>query len=770
MAAGGGRKPAGVLGGLFRSKPLDAILKDTEEPEHQLKRALGPVQLTLFGIGAIVGAGIFATIGTAAAGDLQRQGAGPALMLSFVITATVCSFTAVCYAEFAAMVPISGSAYTYAYATLGEVIAWIIGWDLIIEYAVGNIGVAVSWANYFKTFVLEAFKWKIPNWLSMDYHTAYQQVGAGQTRLISQAIASQAVVPSGPGTSLLPQALVALKVATLNAYVEQAGLLEQAPHLFGYPIIINLVAVGIVAAITLVLIWGVKESARFNAVMVSLKLIVLTFFIIIGIMWMPFTTTPWAGLSWEWPKNWSPFMPNGWTGVSAGAAVVFFAYIGFDAVSTVAEETRNPQRNLPIGIIASLIICTLFYIVVSAVFTGLISYPELKDTLNTEKAEPLTLALKHARPDSRWAVGFVAFGSVIAHTAVLLVFQLGQTRIFFAMARDGLLPPVFYKVHPRFRTPYVSTILIGILVAAFATVASIDEMVDLTNIGTLFAFILVCAGIIVLRVRDPNRPRPFRVPSGWTWTILLYACFAGGLYVLPLSEQGRYVALGIGAVCFALGRNYIFPLLGIIASLYLVYYLPPTSWLRFAAWLNLGFVIYVGYGTIHSRLTGRKYTDRPAEHDAISAYTGAWLAVVGVAMLLFMRGLDVWQERLTAHEDLSTWGRAGAALSDLFHAGPWVEVSWFLIVPLALNAFLLCPIVIRRAMTALHEGGGGRPGQVRASLGVACALTATTILYFALLAAYPAPAAPDKGKQARGATGEPAASGRALGRANAAGS
>ena len=632
--------------GLFRVKPLDAILGDAEEPEHQLKRALGPVQLTLFGIGAIIGAGIFATIGTAAAGDANRPGAGPALMVSFVITAIVCAFTALCYAEFASMVPISGSAYTYSYATLGEVIAWIIGWDLIIEYAVGNIAVAISWANYFKTLLaglhipgLAPSGIHIPDWISMDYRTA-------------------AKVP---------------------------GVYENAPHIFGKPIIFNVLAVAIVALITVVLIWGIRESARFNAVMVGIKILVLTFFIIVGFTYIQ-------------PTNFTPFSPNGFAGISAGAAIVFFAYIGFDAVSTVAEETRNPRRNLPIGIIASLIICTLFYAVVACVFTGLISYPELKAKLATEQAEPLTMALQHVgqqfNTDLGWAIGIVAFGSVIAHTAVLLVFQLGQPRIFFSMARDGLLPKVFYKVHPRFRTPHISTILTGVFVASFAAVASIDEMVDLTNIGTLFAFILVCAGIIVLRIKDPARHRPFRVPGGLT-----------------------------------------IPFLGIISCLYLIYYLPPTSWLRFAAWLNLGFVIYVGYGAVNSRLTGREHAERPAEHDARTAYTGAWLAIIGVALLVLMRGFDIWLEALKAHGDSSGVAKMSAAIGDVFKSAPWLEASWFLIVPLALNAFVLCPIVMTRALRAGRRGGNeGQPGITSASLIVAIVLAAVTVVYLLLLA------------------------------------
>ncbi|HST22970.1 MAG TPA: amino acid permease [Blastocatellia bacterium] len=631
--------------GLFRIKSLDSILKDAEEPEHKLNRALGPVQLTLFGIGAIIGAGIFATIGTAAAGDANRPGAGPALMVSFIITAIVCGFTALCYAEFASMVPISGSAYTYSYATLGEVIAWIIGWDLIIEYAVGNIAVAISWANYFKT-LLAGLKMPslgidgihIPDWISMDYRTAAKIVDEQGVQTVYR----------------------------------------DAPHIFGIPIIFNILAVLIVAFITLVLIWGIRESAKFNATMVGIKILVLTFFIIVGFTYVQ-------------PANWHPFNPNGFAGISAGAAIVFFAYIGFDAVSTVAEETKNPQRNLPIGIIASLIICTIFYAVVAAVFTGLISYGDLKTKLATEQAEPLTMALEHVGQqfgtNLNWAIGIVAFGSVIAHTAVLLVFQLGQPRILFSMARDGLLPKAFQKVHPKYRTPHVATILTGVFVAAFAAVASIDEMVDLTNIGTLFAFILVCAGIIVLRVKDPSRPRPFRVP--------------GGLVI---------------------------PILGIVSCLYLIYYLPPTSWLRFAAWLNLGFVIYVGYGSVHSRLTGQHTSEQPAEHAAETAYTGAWLGLIGTALLFFMRGFDLWLEALKNTD------RTGSAIGELMKLGPWLDVSWFLIVPLALNVFVLCPIVLKRAMATRASGKADRhASNISVCMAIAALVAVVGIIYLLLV-------------------------------------
>jgi basic amino acid/polyamine antiporter, APA family len=491
-----------VIRRLLQTKSLDELMAETEEPGHRLKRVLGPWNILALGVGAIIGAGIFATIGTAAAGDAQRPGAGPALMLSFVLTAVVCAFTALCYAEFASMVPVAGSAYTYSYGTLGELVAWIIGWDLILEYAIGNVAVAISWANYFNTF-LEGFGLRLPNWLTIDFTTARDR---------------------------MPE------------------VLKAAPHVFGIPIVFNILAFAIVAAITVILVWGIRESARFNFWMVAIKLVVLGFFVFVSFHYVK-------------PAHWRPFAPNGFSGVAAGAAIVFFAYIGFDAVSTTAEEARNPKRDMPIGIIGSLVVCTIVYIIIAAVFTGMIPYPALKQTLATEQAEPLTLAMKYvAMPN--WMVGVVAFGSVVAHTAVLLVFQLGQPRIFFAMARDGLLPKVFAKVHPKFRTPHVTTILTGVFVGVTAMFTSLDEMVNLTNIGTLFAFILICLGIIILRYKDPDRERPFRVPFG------------------PL----------------------LLPVMGIVSCLGLIYYLPPSSWWRFVGWLGVGLVIYLLYGYRHSRL------------------------------------------------------------------------------------------------------------------------------------------------------------------------
>jgi APA family basic amino acid/polyamine antiporter len=544
---------------LFKTKSLDTLIHEGEVPQHQLKRALGSFDVVMLGIGAIIGAGIFATIGTAAAGDLARPGAGPALILSFVITAIACGFAALCYAEFAAMVPISGSAYTYSYATLGELVAWIIGWDLIIEYAVGNVAVAISWANYFKTFVA-GFGIIIPDWISTDFRTA-------------------AKIP---------------------------GLFESAPHVFGIPIVFNILAISIVGLVTIVLVLGIRESARMTTVMVIIKLIVLGVFVAVGFNYVK-------------PENWTPFAPNGWAGIQAGAAIVFFAYIGFDAVSTVAEEVKNPKRDLPIGIIGSLIICTVIYIIVAAVFTGIIPYDALVKTLATSQAEPLTLALQYAHIENwgNFFVGLVAFGSVIAHTAVLLVFQLGQPRIFFSMSRDGLLPKSFSHVHPKYKTPYVTTIFTGIAVGVCSMFTSIDEMVDLTNIGTLFAFVLVCAGIIILRKRDPDRQRTFKiswVPLTPVWLIAPFAVWTiDGMHEMTRIVLTLISLLGVSGNIAALTERLKgkaisdwlktdVALAGILSCVYLMDGLPGVTWIRFGIWLAAGLVIYILFGSKKSKL------------------------------------------------------------------------------------------------------------------------------------------------------------------------
>jgi APA family basic amino acid/polyamine antiporter len=498
-------------------KSLDELVGEIDRPERRLKRTLGWLQLTALGVGATIGAGIFSTVGTAAAGGADHVGAGPAVILSFVLTAIACGFAALCYAEFAAMVPISGSAYTYAYGTLGELFAWIIGWDLILEYAVGNVAVAVSWSGYFQE-LLRGLGTDWPEWLGIDYRSAMQA-----SRQVAEAQAA--------GTSL----------ESLGVIVERAAeALTDAPRIAGVPIIFDLPAFLIVMLVTYVLVRGIKESAYFNTSMVALKLEIITFFIIVGAFYVK-------------PENWTPFAPNGFRGISSAAAIIFFAYIGFDAISTAAEETRNPQRDMPIGMIASLIVTTVIYVVVAAVLTGMLSWNQLGT------AEPLATAFS-AR-GINWAAGIISLGAIFATTSVLIVFQLGQPRIFFSMARDGLLPPWAAKIHPRFRTPYVSTILTGVFVASFAAISNINEVVQLTNIGTLFAFVLVAIGIIVLRRTDPNRHRPFRTP------------------LVPLV-----------------------PLFAVVMCGSLMLELPLVTWIRFVIWLGIGLVLYFIYGVRHSRL------------------------------------------------------------------------------------------------------------------------------------------------------------------------
>lgn len=495
---------------LFQRKPIH---EGATESGPVLRRSLGGWQLMALGIGAIIGAGIFSGAGTAIAGGANHLGAGPALVLAYLMVAVACGFAALCYAEFASLIPKAGSAYTYAYATLGEVVAWIIGWDLIIEYAVGNIAVAVSWSAYFQT-LLQGFGLGFPDWLATDPRTARQAF----------------------------QALQADPSITVTTTLEAANAWTAAPHVFGVPIIFNLPAVLIVAAITWILVVGIRESAWANTVMVILKLAILGLFIAVGAFWVE-------------PENWSPFMPNGWNGVFTGAALIFFAYIGFDAVSTAAEEARNPQRDMPRAMLGSLLVTSLIYIVVTLVLTGLVPW--------TDHGTANPLASAFTNRGHGWVAGVISLGAVISMASVLLVFQLGQPRIFFAMARDGLLPEWAAKVHHRYQTPHLVTIATGVFVAFFAAFANIDEVIELTNIGTLFAFVLVAAGVLVLRIREPERHRPFRTPAIWI--------------VAPAA---------------------------ILSCAFLMLQLPLVTWIRFGAWLALGILIYFAYGYRRSRLRG----------------------------------------------------------------------------------------------------------------------------------------------------------------------
>ena len=504
-------------------------MAEAAAPERQLKRALSAFDLTCLGIGAIIGAGIFALAGTAAAGEhvlavgslwktpvlnfiisylthadlvFGRPGAGPAVVFSFIVAAIACGFAALCYAELAAMIPVSGSAYTYSYATLGEIVAWIIGWDLILEYAVGNMAVAVGWSGYFVQLCGSLFNLKFPLWLVNDYRTASDILAKGGE--------------------------------ALNSYSSTT-----LPVIAGHSIALNLPAFLIVAAVTVLLIYGIRESARTNTTIVLIKVAVVVFVISFGAFMVH-------------PTNWHPFVPNGFGGVMSGAAIVFFAFIGFDAVSTTAEETKNPQRDLPIGMIASLIICTLLYVLMSGVLTGIKKYTVY---LGDSAAVATAFASKP------WAQALVSAGALAGLTSVLLVFQLGQPRIFMAMARDGLLPQYFARIHSRFRTPYITTIWTGVAVGGVAMLTDIGSLADLTNIGTLFAFALVCLGVLMLRRKDPGRLRPFRVP------------------MVP-----------------------IFPLLGVFFCAALMLSLPLETWGRFFIWLAIGMLIYFGYSVRHSKL------------------------------------------------------------------------------------------------------------------------------------------------------------------------
>lgn len=479
---------------LFQTKSIEQLVGDVEHGGRALRRSLSALDLTLLGVGAIIGTGIFVLTGTAAANQ-----AGPAITMSYLAAGLACAFAALCYAEFASMIPIAGSAYTYAYATLGELVAWMIGWDLILEYAVGSMTVAIGWSGYMQRLL----------------------AGFGVT---------------------LPMSLGA------------------APPVG----IINLPAVLIVLGIMVLLVIGVRESARFNAVMVAIKVVAVLFFLA-------------AGVSYVEPANWTPFMPYGMPGVMAAAAVVFFAYIGFDAVSTTAEEAKNPQRDLPIGIITSLVVCTVLYLAVGAVLSGIVpvvEYRAVADALPGVAQVPVEDSVKFLNAPVAyalsvigldWAAGLVSAGAVAGITSVLLVMLMSQPRIFFAMSRDRLLPTGVSKVHPRFGTPYITTIITCVIVAIVAGLTQIQVVGEMTSIGTLFAFVVVCAAVLRLRVTRPEAKRPFRVPFG------------------P-----------------------IFPVMGILACSYLMLSLPVLTWVRFLVWLDIGMVIYWFYGRTHSPLVNAK--------------------------------------------------------------------------------------------------------------------------------------------------------------------
>src|ERR1700732_274937 len=523
------------MANLLATKPLNLLMEEARETgEHSLKRTLGVFQLTALGVGAIIGAGIFVMVG------LGAQYAGPGLTLSFVLSGLGCAFAGLCYAEFAAMIPLAGSAYTYAYATLGELLAWIIGWDLTLEYAMGASTVSSGWSNHFIE-LLNIFHIKMPLWLSYDHWTALKTAENIVARQIAQASDPSLVA----GSQAFLDKVSALTSAPSAELLQRAHELLGAPHLFGMEIGFNLPAFIIALIITAVLVVGIKESARFNTAIVTIKVAVVLFVIALGARYINTA---------NWGSDWHSYAPHGFAGIGAGAAYIFFAYIGFDAVSTTAQEAKNPQRDLPIGIIASLILCTILYILVAAVLTGMVPWKEI----NIEA--PLSVAfLDRGLVKASY---LITAGALAGLTSVMLVMLLGQTRVLYSMANDGLLPRKFFAaIHPKFRTPYKNTILVGIIAAVVGSITPISVIGEMVNIGTIFAFIIVCISILVLRKTNPEQARPFRTP----WVPLV-------------------------------------PILGILFNGYMMYKLGWVNWARLIIWLILGLVVYFSYSRHHSRV------------------------------------------------------------------------------------------------------------------------------------------------------------------------
>lgn len=511
---------------IFATKSIDKLIHESEQAEHALKKTLGPVSLTALGIGAVIGSGIFTVIGTAISGEkfdtksilnaplldfilhhsalAGRPGAGPALALSLILVATVCALTGLCYAELASMIPIAGSAYTYTYATLGELIAWVIGWDLILEYAGSNMTVSVGFAAHIVGLL---------DWFGLH----------PSARWISPAF--------------LPTGLQDL----------QGNMLYNPGWHFGF----NIPAFLIVMVLTMVLVRGIRESAEANNMMVILKISAILLFVT-------------AAVHFIHPGNWHPFMPNGWSGVLTGGSIIFFTYIGFDSVSTAAEECRNPQRDVPIGIIATLIICTILYVAVAVVLTGLVPWQSMVDDAAPVVNALKKLSLQPGGHSLHWVHLVVLLGAMMGMISSILVYQLGQSRVWFAMSRDCLLPKVFGRVHPKYRTPAVATWVAGFVVGIPAGLFDIGTLADLSNIGTLFAFVLVSVGVLILRYRDPERRRGFRVPGG------------------P-----------------------VIPVLSIIFCLLLMMGLPIITWTRFVVWLVIGLFVYVFYSRKRSEFCAK---------------------------------------------------------------------------------------------------------------------------------------------------------------------
>ncbi len=590
---------------IFRKKSVEKILSDLKsgfgdhDHSHNLTKALNVRDLTLMGIAAVVGAGIFSTIG------LASFDGGPGVIILFIITAVTCGFSALCYAEFASRIPVAGSAYTYAYASFGELIAWIIGWDLLMEYAIGNIAVAISWSTYFVNLVdsiqIGSFHLHIPAYFTTDYLSAF--------KAHEQVAQLTAAHKFGDITSDLTQ----------NALAWAA-----APSIAGIKLIANLPALLIVVAITYLVYIGIRETKKATNAMVILKIAIVIGVIVIGFFYVT-------------PANWHPFMPNGFSGVMKGVSGVFFAYIGFDAISTTAEECEKPQRDLPRGMIYSLIICTVLYVLIALVLTGMVNYKHLA------VGDPLAYVFNQVHLTK--ISGIISFSAVIATASVLLIFQLGQPRIWMSMSRDGLLPKAFSRIHPKYHTPSFSTIVTGFVVAVPALFVNLTVVTDLTSIGTLFAFVLVCGGVLLLPREAAEKGR-FRLPyvnSKWIAPVV----FIAGIYffrhdiVNLFSGKNAhenfpfflFIILSAVLTVMAFIKNLsLIPVLGLLSCFYLMTELGYLNWIRFLAWLLIGMVIYISYSYKHSKLAE---TVSPNHTKSIFIARFGALAALIVALILY---------------------------------------------------------------------------------------------------------------------------------------
>lgn len=566
---------------LFRKKLVSTILKDADRGltdvhghHEDLKRVLSVRDLTFFGIAAVIGTGVFTAIGTA-----SFHG-GPAVILLFAFTAVACGFAAFCYAEFASTVPVSGSAYTYSYVAFGEIFAWIIGWDLLMEYAIGNIAVAISWSQYFVR-VLAGFHIHVPAWMTMDYFSAR----TGFNDVMS-------MLADGTGKTMN-----SIDEGLRNAYYAW----QNAPSIGGLRLIMNVPALLITILITYVVYIGIKESKKANNVFVMIKLAVIVLVIIAGAFYVD-------------PGNWSNFMPNGFAGVMSGVSAVFFAYIGFDAISTTAEECKNPQRDLPKAMFYTLIICTVLYIILVLVLTGMTHYSKLN------VADPLAFVFtdQHSKV-TNWIAGIISVSAIFVIASVLLIYQLGQPRIWMSMSRDGLLPKVFSRIHPKYKTPSFSTILTGFFVGVPALFLNLDAVIALTSIGTLFAFVLVCGGVLALHSKKEKPQSKFKVPymNGkfivpvlFIAAVVAISMFAPEHFKNLFQKEGIpmlafWIVAAIVSVATFLKNFSLIPVMGLLSCFYLMSQESHTNWLRFGIWLIVGLLIYFTYGYKNSRLATR---------------------------------------------------------------------------------------------------------------------------------------------------------------------